>query len=231
MPKKIWTKIKNLPEPTLLLLLSLVIGLFSGLAAVMLKYSIELVKDLLTNHMSIQAESLAYFLLPGTGMLLSMLFVRYLIKDNISHGVTRVLESISVSRSRIKPHNCYSSVISSALTIGFGGSVGAEAPIVYTGAAIGSNVGRSLGLNYRSVTLLVCCGAAAAIAGIFKAPLAGVLFCFEILLFNLTIGSIIPLLTASITATVVSSLIMGEGVSFASTTAPFLTSNIPYYSA
>ncbi len=229
MPKKIWTKIKNLPETTLLLLLSLIIGLFSGLAAVMLKYSIEFVKDLLTNHMSIQAESLAYFLLPGTGMLLSLLFVRFFVKDNISHGVTRVLESISVSKSRIKPHNCYSSVISSALTIGFGGSVGAEAPIVYTGAAIGSNVGRSLGLNYRSVTLLVCCGAAAAIAGIFKAPLAGVLFCFEILLFNLTIGSLIPLLTASITATVVSSLIMGEGVSFASTTAPFLTSNIPYY--
>ena len=229
MPKKIWTKIKNLPETTLLLLLSLIIGLFSGLAAVMLKYSIEFVKDLLTNHMSIQAESLAYFLLPGTGMLLSLLFVRFFFKDNISHGVTRVLESISVSKSRIKPHNCYSSVISSALTIGFGGSVGAEAPIVYTGAAIGSNVGRSLGLNYRRVTLLVCCGAAAAIAGIFKAPLAGVLFCFEILLFNLTIGSLIPLLTASITATVVSSLIMGEGVSFASTTAPFLTSNIPYY--
>lgn len=229
MPKKIWTKIKNLPEPTLLLLLSLVIGLFSGLAAVTLKYSIEFVKDLLTTHMSIQAESLAYFLLPGTGMLLSLLFVRYFVKDNISHGVTRVLESISVNKSLIKPHNCYSSVISSALTIGFGGSVGAEAPIVYTGAAIGSNVGRSLGLNYRSVTLLVCCGAASAIAGIFNAPLAGVLFCFEILLFNLTIGSLIPLLTASITATVVSSLVMGEGVSFTSTTAPFLTSNIPYY--
>ena len=115
MPKKIWTKIKNLPETTLLLLLSLIIGLFSGLAAVMLKYSIEFVKDLLTNHMSIQAESLAYFLLPGTGMLLSLLFVRFFVKDNISHGVTRVLESISVSKSRIKPHNCYSSVISLSL--------------------------------------------------------------------------------------------------------------------
>ncbi|HNR27886.1 MAG TPA: chloride channel protein [Bacteroidales bacterium] len=229
MPKKIWTKIKSLPEPTLLLLLSLVIGLLSGLAAVILKSSIAFIKDLLTTHVSVQAESLAYFLLPGTGMLLSLLFVRYFVKDNISHGVTRVLESISVSKSRIKPHNCYTSIISSALTIGFGGSVGAEAPIVYTGAAIGSNVGRSLGLNYRSVTLLVCCGTAAAIAGIFKAPLAGVLFCFEILLFNLTIGSLIPLLTASITATVVSSLIMGDGVSFASSTAPFQITNIPYY--
>lgn len=229
MLKKIWTKIRHLPEPTLLLVLSLVIGLFSGLAAVVLKISIEFVKNLLTTHVSIQAESLAYFLLPGTGMLLSLLFVKYFVKDNISHGVTRVLESISVEKSRIRPHNCYTSIISSAMTIGFGGSVGAEAPIVYTGAAIGSNVGRTLGLNYRSITLLVCCGAASAIAGIFKAPLAGVLFCFEILLFNLTMGSIIPLLTASITATAISSLITGSQVSFVSSIDPFTLSNIPYY--
>lgn len=229
MLKKIWTKIKRLPEPTLLLALSLVIGLLSGLAAVLLKVSIAFIKDLLTTHVSIQAESLTYFLLPGAGMLLSLLLVRYLVKDNISHGVTRVLESISGNRSLIRPHNTYTSILTSALTIGFGGSVGAEAPIVYTGAAIGSNVGRKLGLNYRSVTLLVCCGAAAAIAGIFKAPLAGVLFCFEILLFNLTMGSIIPLLTASITATAVSSMIMGGGVSFVSSIDPFVLTNIPYY--
>ncbi|MFA4998324.1 MAG: chloride channel protein, partial [Bacteroidales bacterium] len=229
MLKKIWTKIKHLPEPTLLLMLSLVIGLFSGLAAVMLKMSIEFIKNLLTTHVSIRAESIAYLLLPGAGMLLSLLFVRYFVRDNISHGVTRVLESISVNKSLIKPHNCYTSILSSAVTIGLGGSVGAEAPIVYTGAAIGSNIGRTFRLNYRSVTLLVCCGAAAAIAGIFKAPLAGVLFCFEILLFNLTMGSIIPLLTASITATAVSSLIMGSEVSFVSSIDPFLLSNIPYY--
>lgn len=229
MLQKIWTKIKHLPESTLLLVLSLVIGLLSGLAAVLLKLFIQFIKDLLTTHVSLPAESLAYFLLPGLGMLLSLLFVKYFVKDNISHGVTRVLESISCNQSQIKGHNCYTSVISSAMTIGFGGSVGAEAPIVYTGAAIGSNVGRKLGMNYRSVTLLVCCGAAAAIAGIFKAPLAGVLFCFEILLFNLTLGSIIPLLTASITATAVSSLLTGADVSFASSTAPFLLANIPYY--
>ena len=229
MLKTIWTRIKQLPESTLLLVLALIIGLISGLAAVLLKLSIEFIKEIFTTHGSLRTESLTYFLLPGAGMLLSLLFVRYLIKDNISHGVTRVLESISGNKSKIKPHNCYSSVVSSAVTIGFGGSVGAEAPIVYTGAAIGSNIGRKFGLNYRSITLLVCCGAAAAISGIFKAPLAGVLFCFEILLFNLTMGSIIPLLTASITATAVASLIMGGGVSYVSSIDPFLLSNIPYY--
>ncbi len=229
MLKTIWTRIKQLPESTLLLVLALIIGLISGLAAVLLKLSIEFIKEIFTNHGSLQIESLTYFLLPGAGMFLSLLFVKFLIKDNISHGVTRVLESISGNKSRIKSHNCYSSIVSSAVTIGFGGSVGAEAPIVYTGAAIGSNIGRKFGLNYRSITLLVCCGAAAAISGIFKAPLAGVLFCFEILLFNLTMGSIIPLLTASITATAVASLIMGGGVSYVSSIDPFLLSNIPYY--
>ena len=229
MLKTIWIRIKQLPESTLLLVLALIIGLISGLAAVLLKLSIEFIKEIFTNHGSLQIESLTYFLLPGAGMFLSLLFIKFLIKDNISHGVTRVLESISGNKSRIKSHNCYSSVVSSAVTIGFGGSVGAEAPIVYTGAAIGSNIGRKFGLNYRSITLLVCCGAAAAISGIFKAPLAGVLFCFEILLFNLTMGSIIPLLTASITATAVSSLIMGGGVSYVSSIDPFILSNIPYY--
>ena len=156
MLQKIWKKIKSLPESTLLLVLSLVIGLLSGLAAVMLKLFIQFIKDLLTTHVSLPAESLTYFLLPGLGMLLSLLFVKYFVKDNISHGVTRVLEAISCNKSLIKRHNCYTSILASAMTIGFGGSVGAEAPIVYTGAAIGSNVGRKLGMNYRSVTLLVC---------------------------------------------------------------------------
>lgn len=229
MQKKIWTKIRQWPESTLVLVLALIIGLFSGLAAVLLKVSIHYIKDLLTSHVNIQAESLTYFLLPGLGMLVTLVFVRYVVKDSISHGVTRVLQSISRDKSVIRSHNCYSSLLASALTIGFGGSVGAEAPIVYTGAAIGSNVGRKMGLNYRSVTLLVCCGAAAGIAGIFKAPLAGVLFCLEILLFNLTMGSILPLLVSTVTATVVSSLLLGTEVSFVSSPELFSIKNIPYY--
>ncbi len=231
MPRKknLKTISSHLPERGLLLLLALVTGLLSGFAAVLLKTCISYIKDFVTTQCSPKGETLAYFLLPGLGMLLALLFVRYAVKDNISHGVTRVLQAISRNKSQIRPHNCFSSVLASALTIGFGGSVGAEAPIVYTGAAIGSNVGRKLGLDYRSVTLLVCCGVAAGIAGIFKAPLAGVLFCLEILLFNLTMSSIIPLLVSTITATVVASLFTGTQVSFASTPDAFVYANLPYY--
>lgn len=227
--KKNRKKIKNLPERVLLLLLALVTGLLSGVAAVLLKTSISYIKDFVTTKLTVQGTTLAYFLLPGLGMLLALLFVRFVIKENISHGVTRVLRAISRHKSEIKPHNCYSSVVASAVTIGFGGSVGAEAPIVYTGAAIGSTIGRKFGLDYRSLTLLLCCGAAAGISGIFKAPLAGVLFCLEILLFNLTMSSIIPLLVSSITAMVVTSLFTGSQVSFVSTPDAFVYSNLPYY--
>ena len=162
-------------------------------------------------------------------MLLSLLFVRYVVRDDIGHGVTKVLFSISRNNSRIRSHNMWSSLLSSSVTIGFGGSVGAEAPIVYTGAAIGSNVARSLGLSYRQMTILLCCGAAGAVAGIFKAPMAGILFCLEILLFNISMSSILPLLLSSVTATTVSYLFLGREVPFTSTVDAFAMGNIPYY--
>ncbi len=218
-----------MPENREILLLAFLVGLGSGFAAFLLLKSIHFVQWVLVGWFSSSSSSYLYLLYPGVGMLITYLIVRYIIRDNISHGVTKVLLAISRYDSKIKPHNTWSSILTSAITIGFGGSVGAEAPIVYTGAAIGSNIGRKAGLSYKNVTLLLGCGAAGAIAGIFKAPMAGVLFTFEILMFNMSMTSILPLVTSSITATTVTYLLMGDAVAFNNTLTPFNAGNIPYY--
>ena len=221
--------IRSMPENRMLLLLAFIVGLSSGFAAVFLKKMIHFFEWILTGWFYTPADSFFYFLYPGIGMLLAFLFVKYIIKDNIGHGVTKVLLAISKNNSKIKGHNTWSSLPTSAITIGFGGSVGAEAPIVYTGAAIGSNIARTLGLSYKHMTILLGCGAAGAVAGIFKAPLAGILFTLEILLFNISMTSIIPLLVASVTATSVSYFFLGNAVAFENDIAPFLMGNIPFY--
>ena len=167
--------LRKMPEQNLLLLLSLFVGISCGLAAVLLKLSIHAIQHSVVSLFRLMGSNYLVFLLPGVGMLLSLLIVKYIVKDNIGHGVTRVLVAISKNESRIARHNIWSSLVTSALTIGFGGSVGAEAPIVYSGAAIGSNIGRHMGMSYRNITILLGCGAAGAVAGIFNAPLAGVL--------------------------------------------------------
>lgn len=211
-------------------MLSLVVGIVVGLAAVLLKTLISVLQEGLRDAFGgVLGGSLYYLALPGIGMLLAMLFCKYVIKDSIGHGVTKALQAVSRHESRIKPHNMWSSVAASSVTIGFGGSVGAEAPIVYTGAAIGSNFARYMGLSYRSMTVLLGCGAAAAVAGIFKAPLAGVLFVLEILLFNISMTSMMPLLLSTVSATVVSYTLLGSSTSFECTLTPFELKNIPYY--
>ena len=220
--------LRKVPESTALLVLSVMTGILSGLAAVLLKLVIHAIQSGLSSL--VPETRLPYLVFPGVGMLLSLLIVKYLVRDNIGHGVTKVLQAVSKNESRIKKHNCWSSLVTSALTIGFGGSVGAEAPIVYTGAAIGSNLGRYCGMSYRGMTLLLGCGAAGAVAGIFNAPLAGVLFTLEILLFNLSMSGILPLLLSSISATLVSYLILGqENGPFLAHVAPFAMRNLPYY--
>ncbi len=226
---KLKTLLRGIPEKNLLLILSLFVGICSGLAAVILTTLVEHIKDFLTSRIVTAGETVLYLVLPGVGMLISMLLLRYVIKDKIGHGVTKVLVAVSKNESRIKPHNMWSSILTSSLTIGFGGSVGAEAPIVYTGAAIGSNVARMMGLSYRSMTILLGCGAAGAVAGIFKAPLAGVLFTLEILMFNISMTSMMPLLLSTVSATVISYLFLGNSLPFVCTLSPFRMENIPFY--
>ena len=220
---------RKLSEKTKLLLLAVLVGLLCGCAAILLKTLIHWIQTGLTSWFHGPADSLLLLVYPGIGMLLSMLFVRYLLKDDISHGVTKVLQAVSKNDSNIKTHNTWSSIAASSVTIGFGGSVGAEAPIVYTGAAIGSVVARKAGLSYKNVTMLLGCGAAAAIAGIFKAPLAGVLFTLEILLFNMSMNAILPLLLSTVSATMVSYICLGQKPMFPCTLTGFSMANIPFY--
>lgn len=233
MIRSILYKLKNyigaMPESRMLIVLSLVVGLGSGIAAVLLKQMVHFVEWILTGWFNTPADSFLYLLYPGVGMLLALLFVKYVVKDNIGHGVTKVLLAVSKNESKIKSHNMWTSVAASSVTIGFGGSVGAEAPIVYTGAAIGSNVARALGLSYKNMTILLGCGAAGAVAGIFKAPMAGVLFTFEILLFNMSMSSLLPFVISSVTATTVSYLFLGSTVAFENDLTPFSIGNLPYY--
>ncbi len=219
----------KLSEREVMMILSLFVGIACGLAAVLLKTSIEFIHHHLTSWFDSEAYNALYLIYPGIGMILAMLFVRHVVKDNIGHGVTKVLVAVSKNESKIKPHNMWTSIAASSVTIGFGGSVGAEAPIVYTGAAIGSNVARYMGLSYKNMTILLGCGAAGAVAGIFKAPLAGVLFTLEILLFNISMTSILPLLLSTISATVVSCIFLGDKPPFECTISPFALGNIPFY--
>lgn len=220
---------KHIKEKTFILILALVVGVAGGFAALLLKELIHHLSGLLTAHMEISNYNYRYLIYPVIGILLAGLFVRYLVRDNISHGVTRVLYALSQNKSRLKPHNIYSSVVASSITIGFGGSVGAESPIVYTGAAIGSNLGSLFRLSPRLLMLLVGCGASAGIAGIFKAPIAGMLFTVEVLMIDLTAGSVMPLMIASIAGATVAYIYTGYELEFFfSQSEAFQTSGIPY---
>ena len=221
--------LQKMSERDVMMVLSLFVGVSCGLAAVLLKSAIEFIHHGLTSWFDGTAYNYLFLIYPGVGMLLAMLFVRFVVKDNIGHGVTKVLVAVSKNESKIKPHNMWTSMLASSVTIGFGGSVGAEAPIVYTGAAIGSNVARYMGLSYKNMTILLGCGAAGAVAGIFKAPLAGVLFTLEILLFNISMSSILPLLLSTISATVISYIFLGDKPPFECTLSPFAMGNIPFY--
>lgn len=195
-----WSK-QHLSDKQATLILAFFIGLFASVAAFVLHWLIRFIQHLLTKQIDITSYNWLYLLFPAVGILLTILFVRYVVKDDISHGITRILYAISSKRSRLRAHNCWTSVVASAITIGFGGSVGAEAPIVLTGSAIGSNLGKLFRLEKKTLLLLVGCGAAAAIAGIFKAPIAGLVFTLEVLMVDLSMASLLPILVACVTAT------------------------------
>lgn len=220
---------RHIKERNFVLVLAFFVGIFSGLAAIVLKFLIHFISTVLTSRINLESGNYLYILLPAVGVVLTAFFVRYVVRDNISHGVTRVLYAISQNKSRLKRHNIYTSVLASSVTIGFGGSVGAEGPIVYTGAAIGSNLGRAFRMSPRILMILVGCGAAAGIAGIFKAPIAGMLFTLEVLMIDLTTVSVMPLLIASITSTTLAYVYTGyEFEFFFAQTENFYTSRIPF---
>lgn len=202
-------KEKHLTDRQMLLILAFIIGILASFAAYILHTFIHQIQAILTEGFEVNSFNWLYLVFPVIGIYLTSLFVRYVVRDNISHGITRILYAISSKRSHLKPHNCWSSVIASAITIGFGGSVGAEAPIVLTGSAIGSNLGQLFKIDNKTMMLLVGCGAAAAIAGIFKAPIAGLVFTLEVLMVDLTMASLLPILVASITANVFTWALMG----------------------
>ena len=192
---------KHLTDRQFMVILSFLVGMLAALAALVLHNLIKWIEHLLTSGFNFESYNWLYLVFPVVGIYLTSLFVKYVVKDDISHGLTRILYAISRKKSRIKRHNCWSSVFASAMTIGFGGSVGAEAPIVLTGSAIGSNLGQLFRLDGKMLMVLVGCGASAAIAGIFKAPIAGLVFTLEVLMIDLTMASLLPILIASVTAT------------------------------
>lgn len=205
---------RNLREKQFVFILSILIGLIAGLGAVALKTSVHYIEAIFTESKSLEQQNWHFLMFPVIGILLTVIFVRKIIRDDISHGVTRILYAISKKGSRIKPHNTYSSVVACTFTGGFGGSVGMEAPILYTGAAIGSNIGQLFRLNYKTLTLLIACGVAGALSAIFKAPIAGMIFAFEVLMLDLTTASIIPILMSTVTGAIISSLLLGERIEF-----------------
>lgn len=211
------------------LFLSFCVGVGAALAACLLKEIIHLIQGLLTGFFKEGEANYWYLAYPLIGITLASLFVRYVVKDDISHGVTKILYAISQRKAIIKLHNMWSSLVSSAITIGFGGSVGAEAPIVLTGAAIGSNLGKLFKMDQKTLMLMVGCGAAGAIGGIFKAPIAGVTFTLEVLLLDMTMTSVVPIIIASVTATAFSYFFSGSEVLFRFTNwEPFALNQIPY---
>lgn len=195
-----WQK-RRVSNRELMLVLAFIVGFLASVAAYVLHIIIGQIESLITSGFRMMTINWLYLLYPIIGIWLTGLFIRYIVRDNISHGITRVLYAISTKQSRLKLHNTWSSIVASAITIGFGGSVGAEAPIVLTGSAIGSNLGKAFNMDNRKLMLLVGCGAAAAVSGIFKAPIAGLVFTLEVLMVDLTMASLLPILISSVTAT------------------------------
>ena len=207
-------RVAHVSEKMFMIILALLIGFFAAVAAFSLHWIINQIVSLLTSSFDRTGANWLYLVYPVVGIYLTSLFVRYVVKDNISHGITRILYAISSNRSRLKSHNCWSSVIASAITIGFGGSVGAEAPIVLTGSAIGSNLGQLFHLDRKMLMTLVGCGAAGAIAGIFKAPIAGLVFTLEVLMIDMTMSALLPILVSCVTATCFTYIFSGDASLF-----------------
>ena len=223
---------RHLSDKNFVLLISFFVGIFTACAGLLLKWLIGQIEHLLTHEFSITGANWLYLVYPVVGIWLTMLFIKYIVRDDIGHGVTKILFAIARKQSRIKPHNTWTSVVASAITIGFGGSVGAEAPIVLTGSAIGSSLGQACRLSNKYMMLLVGCGAAGAVSGIFKAPIAGLVFVLEVLMIDLTMTSLLPLLVSCVTAVGLTFAVSGTNPIFEfHLQDPFNVDRIPAYIA
>jgi chloride channel protein, CIC family len=221
---------KRMNHRTFLMIISVVIGILSGISAIVLKNSVHFIRKMLISSAPVYQENFLYFALPAIGILLAILFVRYIIKDHVEHGVPGILYAISKSGGIIKRHNMFSSIVTSALTVGFGGSVGLEGPTLATGAAVGSNLGQYLRLSYKDLILMMTLACAGAMAAIFKSPIAAIVFAVEVLMIDLTMASLIPLLIASVTALLTSYFFLGNAVLYPfKVNDAFYFDHIPYY--
>ena len=219
---------RHISHRQFVLVLSLLVGVISALAAYLLHHLIHFIQHLLTGGFDPHTFNWLYLVYPVIGVFITGLFIRKVVRDDISHGVTKVLYAISCRKGKIRSHNTWSSMIASGITIGFGGSVGAESPIVMTGSAIGSNLGSFFRMEKKVMLLLIGCGAAGAVSGIFKAPITGLVFVIEVLMIDLTMSSLLPLLISSVTAATLSYALMGTGTMFKFTAEVFDLSRVPY---
>jgi CIC family chloride channel protein len=223
-------RLRHVKDREFIFFASVIVGLVAGIAAVVIKNAVHFAQFLLTGFFVKEYQNFPYFFYPIVGILIAILLARFVIRQNLGHGIPNTLYAISKRKSIIPPFAMYASIITSAFTVGFGGSVGLEGPTVATGSALGSNIAKFLRLNYKTTTLLLACGAAGAISGIFNSPIAAIIFCIEVFMLDLTMSSLIPLLIASATAGLTSRLILGENVLFNITShQAFQIENIPYY--
>ena len=221
---------KHINDKQFVLLLSIVVGFSAGFGAVIIKNLVHLIQSLLTSGFDREDFNYFYFLFPTVGILLTVLFVKFVLRQPVGHGIPGVLYAISRTNGKVKPHNLFSSIITSALTVGFGGSVGLEGPTVATGAALGSNLGRLLRLNYRQIILMLGCASAGAMSAIFKAPIAAIVFALEVIMLNLSMSSLVPLLISSVTAALTSYFFLGQDVLYSfELEHTFQMGNIPFY--
>jgi len=223
-------RIHHISDRVFMIILSIIVGFSSGIAAVVIKNSVHFIQSLLHLKLTENYHSYLYFIYPAIGISAVILFIKYIIKQPVSHGIPNVLWSISKNNGIIKPHNTFSSIITSALTVGFGGSVGLEGPTVATGAALGSNIGKALRLNKKQIILLLGCATTGAMASIFKAPVAAIVFTLEVIMLDLTMSSLIPLLFASVSAILTSYLFLGQDVLYQFTIEDsFIMNDLPFY--
>ena len=227
----IWRR-NHISDAQFLMILSVLVGITSGLAAVVVKQSVHTIQSFLTRGFDVELGNYLYMIYPTIGILLVVIIIRYFLRKPVGDGIPNVLYAISKNSSIIKPYQMYASIITSSLTVGFGGSVGLEGPTVSTGGAIGSNIGRMLNLDYRGLTLLVAAASAGAMSAIFKSPIAAIVFALEVLMLDLTMTALIPLLIASISAALVSYMFLGQDFIYTlRVEGIFVLKDIPYYIA